>query len=137
MSLTWELSGLEFPSALMTLTSLLQACLTVYRPCLCLCLCPGTHSLDMDQKAQQGPQHDGKLHLCKLLLNGYEQQVSDLIAWAKLSSACLPACVPLPSCCFKDFPVGKVVKTNLVLAFQSCIYGCSCCLLVLTNTIFN
>lgn len=63
MNLTWELPGLEFTSALMTLTSLLQACPTAYRPCPCLPLCPGTHSLDMDQKAQREPQYDGKLHL--------------------------------------------------------------------------
>lgn len=69
MNLTWELTSLEFTSALMTLTSLLQA----YRPCPCLRLCPGTHSLDMDQKAQREPQYDGKLHLCELLLNRYGQ----------------------------------------------------------------
>lgn len=64
----------------------------------------------------------------------HKQDVSDLPAQTKLSSACIPVCVPLAGCYFGDPLAGKVAKINLIFVFQPWVYDCHCCLPVLTHT---
>jgi len=49
-------------------------------------------------------------------------------ARTELRSACVPACVPLPWCCFRDPLVREVTKINLLFAFHPWFCGCSCVL---------
>ncbi|XP_009463144.1 PREDICTED: metallo-beta-lactamase domain-containing protein 2 [Nipponia nippon] len=64
-----------------------------------------------------GLQHDVVidmgLGLCSLLTTSTSCENSrfgDPLAWTELHGAYIPACVPLPGCCFGDPPVGDVIS---------------------------
>lgn len=58
----------------------------------------------------------GKIHLCKSLKYRWKQQV-----WwpSSMEYACVPTCVPLPRCCFRDPLLHEVTKKKIILCVWS------------------
>lgn len=74
-------------------------------------------------------KHRGQLCLRESLKSRHEQQVQQSSGkdWD-------PRCAPLTGCCFGDRLVSKVIKINLLSAFQPRFCVCSWTLPVLTHT---
>lgn len=70
----------------------------------------------------------GKIHLCKSLKYRWKQQV-----WwpSSMEYACVPTCVPLPRCCFRDPLLHEVTKKKnyslrLICGFVVVFVSCLC-----------